>query len=70
MVMRIYYSMPVSKVTRNYQVTIPKEIREKLSMNAGDLLVFDIEDNRIVLRKDKLELPVLKGGKNLSVKMV
>ena len=59
--------MPASKVTRNYQITIPKEIREKLQINVGDILVVDVENDRIILRKEDLELPVLKGGQNLSV---
>jgi AbrB family looped-hinge helix DNA binding protein len=62
--------MPVTKVTRNYQITIPKEIREKLGINVGDVLIFDIEGGKIVLRKEKLELPVLKGGKNLTVEKI
>lgn len=59
--------MPSSKVTRNYQITIPKEIREKLQINVGDILIVDVEKDRIILRKEDLELPVLKGGKDLSV---
>ena len=59
--------MPASKVTRNYQITIPKEIREKLQINVGDILIVDVEKDRIILRKEDLELPVLKGGKDLSV---
>ncbi len=54
-------------VDQNYQITIPKEIREKLQINVGDILVVDVENDRIILRKEDLELPVLKGGQNLSV---
>ena len=28
--------MPIVKITRNYQVTIPKPIREKLGLKEGD----------------------------------
>ena len=62
--------MPVTKVTRNYQITIPKEIREKLGINVGDILTFDIEGSKIILRKEELELPVLKGGKGLTVEKI
>jgi len=62
--------MPATKVTRNYQITIPKEIREQLGINVGDILVFNIEGSKIVLRKERLELPVLKGGKDLTVEKI
>ncbi len=58
--------MPLSKVTRNYQITIPKEVRKKLHINVGDILMVDVEGDRIILKKEDLELPVLKGGKGLS----
>jgi AbrB family looped-hinge helix DNA binding protein len=62
--------MPVSKVTRNYQITIPKEVRERLGINVGDVLIVDVEGNKVVLRKEKLELPVFRGGKGLSVEKI
>ncbi len=37
------------KVTRKYQVTIPREIRELLGIRAGDELRVTVEGNRIVL---------------------
>lgn len=49
------------KITRKYQITIPKEIREKLNLRVGDLLKVELEDDKIVLRplikreKDPLE---------------
>ena len=49
------------KITRKYQITIPKEIREKLNLRVGDLLKVELEDGKIVLRplikreKDPLE---------------
>ncbi len=39
------------KVARNYQVTIPVSIRERLRIKEGDVLVVYIEDDRIVFRK-------------------
>ncbi len=43
--------MAVSKVTRNYQVTVPREVREVANIKEGDTLLFVKEDGDIVLRK-------------------
>jgi len=40
-------------VTRKYQITIPKEIREKLGIKIGDKLVVSLEDDKIVIRPVK-----------------
>jgi AbrB family looped-hinge helix DNA binding protein len=51
----------VVKVTRKYQVTLPKEVREALGIKIGDLLRIRVEDGRIILeplisrKKDPLE---------------
>lgn len=43
-----------SHVTRNFQVTIPKEIRKKLPfLKEGDPVEFHIEGNRLVLIPQK-----------------
>lgn len=39
----------VVKVTRKYQITIPREIREKLGIRIGDLLKVRVEDGKVVL---------------------
>ena len=41
--------MPV--VTKKYQVTIPKDVRDALGIKAGDEVVFVREGNRYVLMK-------------------
>ncbi|WP_297073672.1 AbrB/MazE/SpoVT family DNA-binding domain-containing protein, partial [Thermococcus sp.] len=41
--------MPI--VTKKYQVTIPKDVREALGIKAGDEVVFVREGNRYVLMK-------------------
>lgn len=43
--------MGISSVTRNYQVTIPKDIRELQRIKVGDKIVFSIEGNRIEVFK-------------------
>ena len=37
------------KVTRKYQITLPKEVREKLGIRIGDFLKVRIEDGKVVL---------------------
>ena len=41
----------VSKLTSKYQATIPRPVREKLGLGAGDSVAFVIEDDAIVLRR-------------------
>jgi antitoxin PrlF len=41
----------ISRLTRKYQATIPVPVRKKLELEAGDSIVFEIEDNEIRLRK-------------------
>ena len=41
----------VSKVTSQYQATIPKEIRKKLSINSGDYVEFDIKNDNVIIKK-------------------
>ena len=37
------------KVTRKYQVTLPKEVRERLGIRVGDSLRVKVEDGKVVL---------------------
>lgn len=37
----------LSVITRKGQVTIPAEIRRALSLNEGDKIAFEVEDDRI-----------------------
>ncbi|KUH31967.1 AbrB family transcriptional regulator [Thermococcus celericrescens] len=59
--------MGITKVTRNYQITIPSDVRKKLGIRVGDVLVIEIEDGKAVIKKRDLELPLLPGGKGLKV---
>ncbi|MBI4479124.1 MAG: AbrB/MazE/SpoVT family DNA-binding domain-containing protein [Acidobacteria bacterium] len=43
--------MLVSKISSKGQVTIPKKVRESLRAGPGDLLVYEVQDNRVVLRR-------------------
>ena len=37
------------KVTRKYQITLPKEVREKLGIRIGDFLRVKVEDGKVIL---------------------
>jgi len=50
--------MPLVKVVRNGQVTIPKDIREKLGIKEGDFLEVEPADQGVFL---KLQVVVDKG---------
>lgn len=43
-----------SRITRNFQITIPKEIRKKLPyLREGDPVTFQIEDNKLIIIPQK-----------------
>lgn len=46
-----------SALTKKYQITIPKKIREFLRINRGDTVKFIIEDNEVKIKpvKSKIE---------------
>ena len=37
--------MSISKITRNFQVTLPREVREMEDLHIGDRVRFVVEDN-------------------------
>ena len=37
-------------MTRNGQITIPKAIRDRLNVQEGDTVVFEVQDGRVLLR--------------------
>ena len=43
--------MGITKVTRNYQVTLPKDVREMEDIKVGDTLAVTIKDDGIFLRR-------------------
>ncbi|QXJ35413.1 AbrB/MazE/SpoVT family DNA-binding domain-containing protein [Saccharolobus shibatae] len=45
--------MPETVVTRKYQITIPKEIREALGIKVGDRLIVRVEDGKIIIEPVK-----------------
>ena len=45
--------MSIIKVTRKFQITIPKDVREKLRISVGDLLKITVDNNRIIIEPIK-----------------
>lgn len=43
--------MTISKITRNFQITLPKDVREFKNFKVGDKVLFVVEDERIELVK-------------------
>lgn len=43
--------MLTSKLSSKGQVTIPKEIREELDLGAGDLVVYEVQDGVVTVRR-------------------
>ena len=39
------------KVTRNYQITIPSSVRNKLDIKVGDKLLVYVEGDKIIIEK-------------------
>lgn len=53
--------MSVSTITSKGQTTIPKEVRDRLHLHAGDRLEFIIRDDTVVLRAASRDVRDLKG---------
>ncbi len=47
-----------AKVTSKHQITLPKRIREKLGIEKGDEVVFEGEDDKVLIRVEKRADPV------------
>ncbi|WP_461866031.1 AbrB/MazE/SpoVT family DNA-binding domain-containing protein [Thermococcus sp.] len=58
--------MPVTKVTRNYQITIPAEIRKALGIKQGEYLTLELRGDEIVIRKAEMEWPSIDLGRDFT----
>ncbi len=58
----------IARVSRRYQVVIPREVRKALGIKEGDRVLFEIEGDKIRIRKLRnfLELEGSLKGKSLS----
>ena len=53
--------MPTAKVTSKGQITLPKEIREHLKVDAGDHLNIHVQADGTVVITPKIDIRDLKG---------
>ena len=69
-IFKLSYMSMVAKVSKRYQVVIPKYVREELGIKEGDRILFEIGEGNIKIRKlrDFLELEGSLKGKRLSPK--
>ncbi|WP_297506053.1 AbrB/MazE/SpoVT family DNA-binding domain-containing protein [Thermococcus sp.] len=58
--------MSVTKVTRNYQITIPAEIRKALGIKEGEILEVSLEGDKIVIQRLRKQRKRLKLGRNIT----
>jgi AbrB family looped-hinge helix DNA binding protein len=56
--------MPVSKVNSNYQVTIPKDVRERAKISKGDSVLVEYDEEEAVVR---IRPPVRGKRKTLTL---
>ncbi len=56
--------MYIVKVTRKYQITIPKDIREAFNISIGDMLLIRSEGDRIVIE------PIIRKNKDAIEKIL
>ena len=62
--------MSITKVTRNYQITVPRDIREQAKISEGDKLVITMENDEIKLKKidEDIFKRAFGSWKNASIK--
>jgi looped-hinge helix DNA binding domain, AbrB family len=58
------------KVTRNYQVTIPASIRNRLGIHEGDTLELYVEEDEIIIKKVSTVRPRIKLGRKLTIEEI
>ena len=49
------------RVTQKGQVTIPRQIRSILSIRTGDEIIFEVDVEKIILKKYRLQLKTSKS---------
>jgi len=47
--------MEYSRVTKKGQVTIPTKFRDILGIRAGENVIFDVEEEKVVLKKAQID---------------
>lgn len=60
--------MGIAKVTRNFQVTIPKDARKLVNIKVGDTILFSPENEKMVIKKLDEDVVTEAAGTWKSVK--
>jgi len=55
--------MGISKITRNYQITLPQDIREMKNFKVGDKVLFVVDDD--VIQLVKMDEEVMRAAAGL-----
>ncbi len=55
--------MPIVRVTRNYQVTLPADVRRELGIKIGDLLRITLAGERAIIERVEEDLPSFELGR-------
>ena len=56
--------MTTSRVSRKGQVVIPKEIRERLGIKPGDMVIFRVDSGRVYIEVSRERMKdILKAGR-------
>jgi antitoxin PrlF len=58
--------MPLTKVTRNYQITIPAEIRKVLGIKEGEYLDVELRGDKIVIKRAKRKWKTFRLGRKIT----
>lgn len=53
--------MGIAKITRNFQITLPKDVRKVVDVKEGDEVLFVIADNKVFFVKSK-EDPIMAAA--------
>lgn len=53
--------MGISRITRNCQITIPKDVRTQLGVKEGDEVIFIVENENITLKK-QMKNPIMAAA--------
>ena len=62
--------MPVSVLTKKWQTTIPKDVRNLLGLKPSDRIFYLIEGERVVLKPLKGNILELRGSVNTKEKPI
>ena len=56
----------IVKILRNYQITIPAEVRKRLALREGTKLAVEVRNGEIVLRPAKPKFPMVRMGRRIT----